>query len=152
MTMQRRDIRGCLSATGSPNAGLRANDRGAVSPFITVVFLAIAALLALVVDGGRALAAHEAAITEAGQAARAGATVLSVGSLYEGTPVLAAAQAVSVARFDMALAGHPGTASVQGQSVVASVTDYSLATTLLAFLGITSFKVGATAIAAEVSG
>ena len=57
----------------------RVSDRGSVTAFVALLLVALVALAGLVVDGGAAMSAHQAAVDEAQQAARAGAGALSVG-------------------------------------------------------------------------
>jgi hypothetical protein len=105
-----------------------------------------------VVDGGRALAAREAALGEAEQAARLGAAQLSVTSVHAGSTSLGAEEAVAAAEAYMAAAGHRGTAVVSGTSVVATVATFRLTTPLLAIVGIDTVGVSASASATSVVG
>jgi len=85
-----------------------------------LICVALIAVLALVVDGGRALSARETALSEAEQAARVGAPQLSVSSLHEGLTTFQVATATAAAEQYMAAAGHPGSAVVIGTCVVAT--------------------------------
>lgn len=125
---------------------------GSITPFVTILCVALVALLGLVADGGRALSARQAALTEAEQAARAGADQLSVGALRAGSATVDSAAAVATAEDDMAASGHPGTATVRGTVVTASVTAYQLATPLLSLIGVGSLEIAATASATPVAG
>lgn len=140
-----------MSRPRRPGSRRRA-DGGAVTPFVLVLCVALVALLGLVADGGRALAAREAAMTEAEQAARLGADQLSLASLHAGSIVVSTAAAVAAAEAYMAAEGHRGTAAVVGGRVVATVDTYPLSTPLLALVGIDSVAVGASASATTVDG
>jgi hypothetical protein len=52
----------------------------------------------------------------------------------------------------MRTAGHPGTASVRGDAVVATVTPFRVSTPLLGLVGIQSLSVSATAAASALTG
>jgi len=130
----------------------RSPESGSVTPFVTVLCAALLALLAVVVDGGRALDARENALGEAEQAARLGAAQLSAASLRAGVATLAAAEAIGAAEAYMTAAGHPGTAVVMGTSVVATVRKFRLNTPLLALVGIDTFPISASASATSVVG
>ena len=91
-----------------------------------LICVALIAVLALVVDGGRALSARETALSEAEQAARVGAAQLSVASLHAGLTTFQVATATAAAEQYMAASGHPGSAAVVGTCVVATVRTYDL--------------------------
>jgi hypothetical protein len=110
------------------------------------------ALLALVVDGGRALSARDNAFGEAEQAARVGAAQLSAESLHAGLTTFQVSNAVAAAERYMDTAGHGGSASVEGNVVVATVRTYRLATPLLSIVGIDTLPVSASAAATFVVG
>jgi len=109
------------------------------------------ALLGLVVDGGAALTAHQAAEVEAEQAARSGAGAISVDALRSGTVRLDPAAAVAAAERFTAAAGHPGTATVSG-GVVTVTISYRVPTTVLGIVGIRSLGVSAVAAAEDLHG
>jgi len=141
-----------MSALSSRSRRALLPDSGSVTPFVTLLFTVLLALLALVVDGGRALGAREAALGEAEQAARLGAAQLSVTSLHAGLARLPTAEAVGAAEAYMAATGHPGTAVVMGTSVVATVHPFRLRTPLLAIVGIGSLPISVSASATSVVG
>jgi Flp pilus assembly protein TadG len=114
--------------------------------------VALTAVLGLVVDGGRALNARETASTEAEQAARAGAAQLSATSLRTGVTAFQARRATAAAERYMADWGHPGSAVVEGASVVATVTTFQVHTPLLALVGIDDLRVSASASATAIAG
>jgi Flp pilus assembly protein TadG len=115
------------------------------------MLVALMALLGLVVDGGAALSAHQAATDEAEQAARAGAGALSVDALREGVVQLDPEAAVAAAEAFTVAAGHPGTASVSS-GVVTVAIRYRVPTALLGIVGIGSLPVSGTASAVDVEG
>ena len=109
------------------------------------------ALLGLVVDGGAALTARQAAAVEAEQAARAGAGALSVDALRAGQLRVDASTAVGVAEQFMAAAGHSGTATVAGGVVTVRIR-YDVPTVILGLVGIGHMTVTADASAVDVDG
>jgi len=111
----------------------------------------LVALLGLVVDGGTAFDAHQAALVEAEQAARAGAGALSVDALRSGHVQLDAPAAVDAAQRFMAEAGHPGTAAV-ADGVVTVRIHYRVPTAILGLVGIDGIDVSAEAAAVDVAG
>jgi hypothetical protein len=125
---------------------------GTLAPLVTLLCVALIAVRALVVDGGRALSARETTLTEAGQAARVGAAQLSVASLHAGLTTFQVASARAAAEQYTAASGHPGSAVVIGTAVVATVRTYELATPLLALVGIDNLPVSAPAPATAVVG
>ena len=135
----------------SPEGGIWRTDGGSISAFVAVMLVAFMALLGLVVDGGAALSAHQAATDEAEQAARAGAGALSVDALRAGVVQLDPEAAVSAAEAFTAAAGHPGTASVSS-GVVTVTIHYRVPTALLGIVGIDSLPVSGTASAVDVEG
>jgi hypothetical protein len=108
-------------------------------------------LAGLVVDGGAAISAHQAAVDEAQQAARAGAGALSVGALRSGSLVIDQDTALKAAENLMSAAGHPGTAVVSAGAVTVSI-HYGIRTSVLGLVGISSLPVSATASAVNVRG
>lgn len=115
---------------------------------VAMVFLM--AIGGLVLDGARAESAHITAMNEAAAAARAGAAVL--GTAPRQATVDPAAAAVAAAESWMASDGHPGTATVSGDVVRASVAAYRVPTTLLSIVGINHFDISATASASPSDG
>ena len=127
-------------------------EQGALTPFVLLLCVALMAVLALIVDGGRALSARQAAFAEAEQAARVGATQLSIASLHAGLTTLQIGSAEAAAEQYMSASGHPGSAVVVGGCVLATVRPYALATPLLALVGIDHLPVSASAGATAVVG
>jgi len=124
---------------------------GSVSAFVVLLMVGLFALLGLVVDGGSALTAQQAAASEAEQAARAGAGAVSVDALRSGVLQLDPQAAVTAAEQFMTAAGHPGTASVSGGYVTVSL-HYRIATSVLGMIGIHSLPVSASATAFDLQG
>lgn len=113
--------------------------------------MALFALAGLVLDGGRAVSAQQAAQDEADQAARSGAEALSVNALRAGAVELDPQAAVANAVAYTVAAGHPGTATVVGNAVEVSI-HYRVPTDILGMVGIDSLPVSATARAVDVHG
>lgn len=129
----------------------RRADDGALVAFVLLLLLGLMALLGLVVDGGAALTAHQAAEVEAEQAARYGAGAISVDALRSGTVRLEPAAAMSAAEWFTTAAGHPGTATVS-DGVVTVRISYRIPTTVLGIIGIGSLGVSAVAAAEDLHG
>jgi len=113
--------------------------------------IGLMALLGLVVDGGAALTAHQAAELEAEQAARSGEGAISVDALRAGTVQLDPAAAVAAAEQFTVADGHPGTATVSG-GVVTVTVRYQVPTTVLGIIGIRALSVSAVAAAVDLHG
>jgi Flp pilus assembly protein TadG len=133
------------------NATRRAGDGGAITVFVALLAVALFALAGLVLDGGRAVSAQQAAQDEADQAARSGAAALSVSALRSGTVELDSQAAVANAVAYTVAAGHPGTAMVVGNAVEVTV-HYRVPTDILGMIGIGTLPVSATARAVDVHG
>lgn len=127
------------------------SERGSVTAFCVLALVALLALMGMVVDGGSAMSAHESAVDEAEQAARAGAGALSVAALRSGSVLLEDQQAIAAAEAFTVAAGHPGTATVVGQTVEVRIA-YRVPTAVLGIVGITSLPVSASAAAVDVVG
>lgn len=139
-------------STAVCRSGRLRGEAGQVSAFLVVFALALFALAGLVIDGGRALAAKRFAMDEAEQAARAGADALSQAALREGRLALDVPAAIAAAEASMAAAGHPGVAWVSGASVTAEVSAYQQPTVVLSLVGMSHFRISATASATDVAG
>lgn len=101
----------------------RHDDRGAISTFLAVVFLALLMAAGLVVDGGRKVAALREASHLADNAARAGAQAVDLGMLRSsGTLILEPDRAAALSEQYLAVAGHTGHVSVDGDTVTVTVT------------------------------
>ncbi len=126
-------------------------EHGSVSAFVVLLAVAIFALMGLVVDGGSALTAQQAASDEAQQAARAGAGALSVDALRSGSVELNDQAAVAAAEAFTVISGHPGSATASS-GVVNVQIHYRLPTVILGVIGIQSLQVSASASAVDVQG
>jgi Flp pilus assembly protein TadG len=127
------------------------SESGAITVFVALLAVALFALAGLVLDGGRAVSAQQAAQDEADQAARSGAAALSVNALRAGAVELDAQAAVANAVAYTVAAGHPGTATVVGNAVEVSI-HYRVPTDILGIVGIDTLPVSATARAVDVHG
>jgi len=127
------------------------SDDGSIAAFMVLFIVTLLVLTGLVVDGGAAMTARQAAADEAQQAARAGAGALSVDALRSGRLALDPTAAVAAAEAFTVAAGHPGTASVDA-GVVTVTIHYRIGTALLGLVGVDTLPVSGTASAVDVSG
>ncbi len=127
-------------------------DDGAITAYVVLLLGAMMALLGLAFDGGLALSAHQAAYTEAEQAARAGASALAGWELRGGLVLPATGAAIEAAEQFMSATGHPGVVTVVGDRVVATVLPYRVSSPLLGFAGVSSLTVSASASATAIAG
>lgn len=103
--------------------GRGAGDRGAVTAFVAVIAVALLMVAGMAYDGGQVLAAHAAARSDAAKAARAGAQEVDVTTLRDtGEVALDPAAAEAAALAYLQDAGASGTASIDGSTVVVTVT------------------------------
>jgi len=130
----------------------RADQRGQLSVFVAVLALSLIALGGLVADGGGVLEAHQKAIQDAFEAARAGAqeldqtTLRSAGGLVV-DPALARKAALSY----LSMLGETGTVSVTADVVRVTVSfPHSLA--VLSALGVGPVTINGTASATATPG
>jgi len=129
----------------------RAGEAGGITVFVALLAVALFALAGLVLDGGRAVSAQQAAQDEADQAARSGAAALSVDALRTGAVRLDSQTAVADAEAYTVAAGHPGTATVVGNAVEVRI-HYRVPTDILGMVGIGTLSVSASARAIDVHG
>jgi hypothetical protein len=115
------------------------DEDGQVSAFVVGMVLALFVLAALVIDGGRVLAARRQAIDEANEAARAGAEALSV-STYRATGTVALDPGTATARAYLDRTGHAGTVAVAGDRVSVTVS-FSEPLSLLSIAGLSHMTV-----------
>ena len=127
------------------------HETGSFTVFVAVFALALFALLGLVVDAGRAIAARSNAWDQAEQAAREGAGQLSVDALRAGQIELDPSAAISAADSYLAAAGQTGSASVVGNVVTVRVSETE-PTVILQIVGIRQIEVSAVASATDVRG
>jgi Flp pilus assembly protein TadG len=124
---------------------------GSISAFVALLLVAVLAVLGLVVDGGSALSARQAAADEAEQAARAGAGALSVNALRSGVVKINPTGAIRAAEMFTREAGHPGIATVSSGTVTVRV-EYRIHTAILGIIGLDTLPVSATASAVDLQG
>jgi Flp pilus assembly protein TadG len=129
----------------------RGSEEGSISAFVVLLLIAIFVLMGLVVDGGSAISAHQAATDEAEQAARAGAGALSLDALRDGSVQIDQAEAIDAAEQFTVAAGHPGVVTVSSGTVNVTV-EYQIHTDILGIIGIDSLPVSASASAVDVQG
>ncbi|MFC8676856.1 TadE/TadG family type IV pilus assembly protein [Streptomyces griseorubiginosus] len=129
-----------------------ADDRGQVTPFITILAVAIVMFVGLIVDGGLALAAKVRAIGEAQEAARAGAQALDLAAFRDSGAVrVVPGRARALAQSYLGSTGDAGTVTVNGDTVTVTVTAHQ-GTQLLGLLGVDSLTVTGTGSAHPVRG
>lgn len=139
--------------SGMPDRN-RDAERGGLSLMIVVLFVVLAALAGIVVDGGAKLTADEDAVALAQEAARAGATTVNVSSAYaNGSFVVDQSQALAAARSYLVSAGYDQftVAAVGARAIRVSVT-ITEPTKFLSLIGIGSFSSTGTATASLVTG
>jgi hypothetical protein len=118
---------------------------------MAVLSVALFALIGLVVDSGRAIAARSEALTEAQQAARVGAGQISVDALRSGQVQIDPGRAESAGDAYLASVGQSGTTSVVGQTVIVQVVSEE-PTVMLGIVGINQIKIEVSASAVNVHG
>jgi Putative Tad-like Flp pilus-assembly len=128
-------------------------ERGALSLMVVVLFVALAALAGIVVDGGSKLAADENAVALAQEAARAGATTVNVSSAYtSGVFVVDQRQALAAARSYLTDAGYDQfTVSAIGLRAIRVNVTITEPTSFLSLIGVDSFTSTGTATASLVT-
>jgi len=129
----------------------RGTDDGSFTVFLAVLALALFALVGLVVDGGRAVAAQSAAAGESEQAAHLGADQISVEALRAGTVTIDPTSASRAAYAYLRSVGTSGTVTISGQSVVVHIQT-SMPTVVLGIIGVEQISVSASASASNVHG
>lgn len=121
---------------------------------LVVLFVVLAALAGIVVDGGAKLTADENAVALAQEAARAGATTVNVSSAYaSGSFVVDEGQALGAARRYLVGAGyHQFTVSADGARAIRVSVTITEPTRFLSLIGLDSFTSTGTATASLVTG
>ncbi len=130
---------------------MRPDQSGSLTAFMAVVCLALFVLIGLVVDAGRAVAARAAAMTEAQQAARAGAGELSLAALRSGQIDVDPTAAIRAASAYLASIDQVGSTSVVGQTVTVHIVADE-PTVILGIVGVNRIVVSVTASAVNVHG
>jgi hypothetical protein len=129
-------------------------ERGGLSLMIVILFVALAALAGIVVDGSAKLEAAENAVALAQEAARAGATTVDESSAYSsGSFVVGQQQALDAARSYLTSAGYGQftVTAVSTRAIQVSVT-ITEPTRFLSMIGVDSFTCTGTATASLVTG
>jgi hypothetical protein len=129
----------------------RRDSRGSFTAFVAVFCFTLFVLIGLVVDAGRAVAAREAAMADAQQAARAGAGQVSVDGLRSGQVEIDPTAAVRAADAYLSSIGQVGTTSVVGQTVTVHIATHE-PTVILGIIGINQVLVSVSASAVDVHG
>jgi len=121
---------------------------------IVVLFAALTALAGIVVDGGAKLDADENAVALAQEAARAGATTVSLSKAYaSGAFVVDQRQALAAARNYLTDAGYDRfTVSPVGVRTIRVSVTITEPTKFLSLIGVDSFTSTGTATAMLVTG
>jgi hypothetical protein len=129
-------------------------ERGSLSLMIVILFVALAGLAGIVVDGGAKLTADEQAVALAQEAARAGATTVNVSRAYtSGAFVVDEQQALEAARGYLINAGHyQFTVSADGARAIHVSVTITEPTRFLSLIGVDSFTSTGTATASLVTG
>lgn len=138
----------------SRSGARRDGESGALSLMIVILFVALAALAGIVVDGGAKLSADENADALAQEAARAGATTIDASSAYSrGSFVVSAQQAIAAARSYLVAAGYDHyTVSAVGSRAIRVTVIITEPTRFLSLIGVRSFTCTGTATASLVTG
>lgn len=133
---------------------LRHRELGSISLLTVILFIALACLAGIVVDGGAKLTADENALALAQEAARAGATSVDASTAYDsGSFVVNAQQAIDAARGYLTVAGcHDFAVSAIGSHAIRVSVTITERTKFLSLIGIGSFTSTGTATASLVTG
>ena len=128
-----------------------ADEGGSFTVFVAVFCVALFVLVGLVVDTGRAISARSEAMSEAEQAARAGAGRLSVAALRSGQVEVDPIAAVDTSEAYLAAIGQTGWASVVGGTVTVHVQTQE-PTVILGIVGINRIHISVSASAIDLHG
>jgi Flp pilus assembly protein TadG len=122
-------------------------DGGYATAFVTVIALALMAVIGLAVDGGGAAAAHARAQAAAAESARAGADELDLQYFRQtGITRLNPAEAGAAAAAWLSRTGFTGSVSASATEVTVTATD-DAPTQILGIVGVGSITVTATSTA-----
>ena len=129
-------------------------ESGAISLVIVILFVALAALAGVVVDGGAKLTGDENVAAAAEEAARAGATTVDMTRAYAtGSFVVDQQRALAAAREYLAGAGyHSYSVTADGSRAIRVSVTVTEPTRFLSMIGVRSFTCTGTAIAVLVTG
>jgi Putative Tad-like Flp pilus-assembly len=130
------------------------SERGALSLMVVILFVALAALAGIVVDGSAKLEADQNAVALAQEAARAGATTVDESAAYSsGSFVVDQQQALDAARSYLISAGYRHyTAATDGTRAIRVSVTITEPTRFLSLIGVDSFTCTGTATASLVTG
>jgi hypothetical protein len=130
------------------------SERGSLSLMLVILFVALAALAGIVVDGGAKLTADENAVALAQEAARAGATTVDQSAAYSsGSFVVSQQQALAAARGYLIGAGYDRySVAPDGSRAIRVSVTITEPTRFLALIGVDSFTCTGTATASLVTG
>ena len=101
------------------------SEEGSFTVFLAVLAVALFALVGLVIDGGRAVAAQSAASGDAEQAARVGAAQISIQAARSGIVAIDPVAAARAANDYLQAVGSPGQVTVSGQTVIVRIQTSS---------------------------
>ena len=129
-------------------------ERGGLSLMIVFLFVALAALAGIVVDGSAKLEADQNVVALAQEAARAGATTADQSSAYSsGSFVIDRQQALDAARSYLISAGYSRyTVAADGTRAIHVSVTVTERTRFLSLIGVDSFTCTGTATASLVAG
>ncbi|HUC27148.1 MAG TPA: TadG family pilus assembly protein [Streptosporangiaceae bacterium] len=130
------------------------SERGALSLMVAILFVALAALAGIVVDGGAKLEADQSAVALAQEAARAGATTVDQSEAYSsGAFVVDQQQALDAARSYLSSAGYRQYSVVaDGTHAIRVSVTITEPTRFLSLIGVDSFTCTGMATASLVTG
>jgi hypothetical protein len=130
------------------------SQRGALSLMVVILFVALAALAGIVVDGSAKLEADQNAVALAQEAARAGATTVDESAAYSsGSYVVDEQQAIDAARSYLIAAGYGQYAvATEGTRAIRVSVTITEPTRFLSLIGVQSFTCTGTATASLVTG
>jgi Flp pilus assembly protein TadG len=126
-------------------------EQGSFTVFVAVLTLALFSLVGLVIDGGRAVAAQNAAAGEAEQAARLGADQISLQAIRSGIVSIDPASATKAVNSYLQAVGTDGAVTVVGQTVTVHIRS-SEPTVILGIIGVEQIGISATASATSLHG
>ena|ERR1700722_7969704 len=129
----------------------RERDEGSLTVFAAVISVSLMLLIGLVVDAGRAQSDRMYVTAYAQEAARSGASQLSVDALRSGQVVVAPGPAINAADSYLASISQTGWASVSGDTVTVHVKT-SESTVILGLVGINRIGISVAASATDVHG
>ncbi len=132
--------------------GAISGDKGTVSLYLVVIFMALLSAAGLVIDGGYAIAARQKAANVAEQAARAGANAMNKNSLRSGgAAIVNPGRGKTAALAYLAAAGETGTVTISGATVTVSVT-IKQPTAILGAFGTSEISVTGESTATSIRG